>query len=1035
MACNSVQLIYATVGATVPPKVTEAECVKPVPVIVTVVPPAVGPALGPTPLIVNEELVLLGLLPKNAIEPARMKIKGRERYQNLPRLGPEINRMSFVAGLAAISMLFIACVTNAATATVNWNNTQQVIDGFGAAVTQADLTPAQADLFFLQPNGIGLSLLRLGVPYWAGQSPWNCETIKLAAARSAKALATGWTPPKELKTNGSYINGGYLLSQYYQSYANFQTDYVKNVKAQCGVDLYALSVQNEPNLDVSYASADWSGQTFHDYILNNLGPTIAANGITTKIMVPENSRWGFSLADITLNDPNAAKYVGVLATHNYCGMPAPYPLGQNQGKHLCQTEVSDFSASDTSIGNALGYATKIHNTMVNANANAWHYGWAVSGNNDNEGRAVKDGTPTKRVYIMGNFSKFVRPGWYRVDATAAPAGKVLASAYKDPSTLKCAVVAVNSNSADTSLSFSVSGYTASSVTPWITDSSRDLVQQSPISAGSGFTYTLPANSAVTFVGTSGSTSGGTTADTAVPPQPTNLTATAISTSQINLSWSASTHNVGVTGYRVYRNGTQIATTPEISYSNTGVSDGTTYTYAVAAYDAAGNVSAQSISVSATTQSSSSGGGSTGSNSSLWSLGYYASWMASQYPVSAIEWSGLTHIAMAFYMPNSNGALTLMGSGDSRLARDLVAAAHAHGVKAIASLGGADSATAFRQATMSGMRDTFVNNIISLMDTFGYDGIDVDWEPLAKADEAIAIDIANRVHAARPGATVTIPVGSLNPKLGTDISGFPAIAAAFDQVNIMSYGMAGTWPGWKSWHSSALYKQDPATPLAVDTSVAMYAAAGVPKAKLGIGIGFFGLCYSAPVTGPVQALNGSTILGGDQTMSFANIKNSYYLSSARHWDSFARVPYLSYSSPYGPLRCTYISYDDEQSVAEKIAYVKAQRLGGVMMWQINEGYMALAPSGQRNPLLAAVASAIRTARPAPVADTASPSQPVNLSAAAVSASQISLSWSASSDNVGVSQATGSAGTAPRLPRLGEPHTATPDFPPEPPTPTP
>jgi len=90
------------------------------------------------------------------------------------------------------------------------------------------------------------------------------------------------------------------------------------------------------------------------------------------------------------------------------------------------------------------------------------------------------------------------------------------------------------------------------------------------------------------------------------------------------------------------------------------------------------------------------------------MGYYASWQPSLYPVSAIEWSGLTHIAMAFYTPNGSGALTLMG-GNPQLALDMVSAAHQHGVKAIASLGGADSVTSFRQATASGTIAGFVTS--------------------------------------------------------------------------------------------------------------------------------------------------------------------------------------------------------------------------------------------------------------------------------------------------------------------------------------
>jgi len=95
--------------------------------------------------------------------------------------------------------------------------------------------------------------------------------------------------------------------------------------------------------------------------------------------------------------------------------------------------------------------------------------------------------------------------------------------------------------------------------------------------------------------------GGGTTDTSPPSPPTNLTASAVSSSEINLSWNASTDNVGVTGYKVYRGGVQIATTTSTSYSNTGLAPSTTYTYTVSAYDAVGNTSAQASSASATTQ--------------------------------------------------------------------------------------------------------------------------------------------------------------------------------------------------------------------------------------------------------------------------------------------------------------------------------------------------------------------------------------------------------------------------------------------------
>src|SRR5437773_2613566 len=95
-------------------------------------------------------------------------------------------------------------------------------------------------------------------------------------------------------------------------------------------------------------------------------------------------------------------------------------------------------------------------------------------------------------------------------------------------------------------------------------------------------------------------SNGPPPDTTPPSVPTGLTASAVSSSKINLSWTASFDNVGVSGYRVYRGGTQIATTSATSFANTGLAPSTTYSYTVAAYDAAGNVSAQSSPASATT---------------------------------------------------------------------------------------------------------------------------------------------------------------------------------------------------------------------------------------------------------------------------------------------------------------------------------------------------------------------------------------------------------------------------------------------------
>ncbi len=90
------------------------------------------------------------------------------------------------------------------------------------------------------------------------------------------------------------------------------------------------------------------------------------------------------------------------------------------------------------------------------------------------------------------------------------------------------------------------------------------------------------------------------ADTQKPTVPTNLTATAVNSSQINLSWTASTDNVGVVGYNIIRNGVVIATSTTTSFGDGTLSPNTTYTYTISAFDAAGNTSNPSTSASATT---------------------------------------------------------------------------------------------------------------------------------------------------------------------------------------------------------------------------------------------------------------------------------------------------------------------------------------------------------------------------------------------------------------------------------------------------
>lgn len=83
------------------------------------------------------------------------------------------------------------------------------------------------------------------------------------------------------------------------------------------------------------------------------------------------------------------------------------------------------------------------------------------------------------------------------------------------------------------------------------------------------------------------------ADTSAPTAPGNLRSTSVTSNSISLAWNASTDNVGVTGYRLYRGTSLLVTTTSLSYVNNGLTPNTTYQYYVVAVDAAGNVAASS----------------------------------------------------------------------------------------------------------------------------------------------------------------------------------------------------------------------------------------------------------------------------------------------------------------------------------------------------------------------------------------------------------------------------------------------------------
>jgi glucuronoarabinoxylan endo-1,4-beta-xylanase len=403
------------------------------------------------------------------------------------------------ANISAQSQSASATTPDPADVIVNFADVHQRIDGFGASdAFLGTLTDAQADLFFSSSAGIGLSILRVGIDQNGNKMGGPYSNATKAAARGAIVWGAPWTAPGAWKDNGSTSNGGHLLPEFYDAWATRLATFAANFQQNAGVPLWGLSVQNEPDYDAAYMSMLYTSQEMTDFI-NVLGPKLAALNPQPRLIAPEGASWSnaWDFTSAILGDSAAPPFLNIIAAHQYAGVSAP----GTADRPIWQTEMSSLDAFDPSIDNALIVAQEIHDAIVTGNAGAWHYWWLIGKNPDNEGLIGynRNTQLTKRLYALGNFSKFVRPGFVRVGTGGGPDGMSV-SAYQDPATNAFVVVAVNNSGSAVSLGVDVPGSSAATVTPWVTSSSEDLLQYAPIGVSGGrFTMTVAPSTITTFV--------------------------------------------------------------------------------------------------------------------------------------------------------------------------------------------------------------------------------------------------------------------------------------------------------------------------------------------------------------------------------------------------------------------------------------------------------------------------------------------------------------------------------------------------------
>lgn len=341
--------------------------------------------------------------------------------------------------------------------------------------------------------------------------------------------------------------------------------------------------------------------------------------------------------------------------------------------------------------------------------------------------------------------------------------------------------------------------------------------------------------------------------------------------------------------------------------------------------------------------------------------------------SNIDFTTVTHVIHFALVPQSDGSLDNSANGLTPSAcSKLVGLAHAAGRQAIVCVGGAGTEGDFLEATSPANLGVFVTNLVNFVTYYNYDGIDVDWEPFLATDATQYTNLINHLRIALnqlAGHKLLTVAAPAYPSYGdsptAEFTMLASVQNQIDQINVMTYDLAGPYSGWVTWFNSPLYDGGYTFPNtselvpSVGGAVSNFLNNGVAPGKLGIGLPFYGYIWTGGpgLTQPRQswpANNPPT----DSTSSYATIVSDYYKTNLYHWDSIAQAAYLSITNSPASADM-FISYDDARACETKISFARNLHLGGIMIWELSQDYAPGLPAGQRTPLEAALKQALAT----------------------------------------------------------------------------
>ncbi len=383
----------------------------------------------------------------------------------------------------------------------------QVMEGFGGAFTEAvadtfykmseDRRKEILDAYFCPGNGLNYSLCRTHInscDFSLGNYSYdeiegdvelkhfNIETDRMllipmikeamkVKGSKIKFLASPWSPPYWMKTNGEMNHGGKLKDEYRYSWAKYFAKYIRAYKEE-GIDIWGISVQNEPDAIQTWDSCIYSHEEERDFVRDYLGPVLAEEGLENIniIVWDHNTDQVYDRAKVILEDKECAKYVWGVGFHWYSGdqfenlakTHAEFPDKKLLFTEGCQE--GGVHLDSWAVGERYG-----HN-MIN-DFNNWTVGWIdwnmmlnQTGGPNHVGNycdaPIIANTDTDEIYYensyyyIGHFSKYIEAGAVRIGCNSNDCGKLEATAFKNPDG-SLVVIVMNSNDHDVDYSICI----------------------------------------------------------------------------------------------------------------------------------------------------------------------------------------------------------------------------------------------------------------------------------------------------------------------------------------------------------------------------------------------------------------------------------------------------------------------------------------------------------------------------------------------------------------------------------------------------